>query len=263
MPQPITAVQRKLIASLRQSRHRRDNGLFVLEGTRSVLDSAAAFKVKWLVATDQWLNEYANQLPDNCRTVLTARNDEMRQMSSVVTPQGVLAVCRIPPTPEIVDIQHDELILALDCIQDPGNLGTIMRIADWFGIKRIIASPDTVDIYNPKVINATMGAIARVGVIYTPLPPILSRAAASGIEIYGTFLEGEPIHSAHLTPGGIIVMGNEGNGISRPIAATVTRRITIPSFPKGHPTVESLNVGVATAITVAEFRTRLLTNGQD
>ncbi len=263
MPQPITATQRKLIASLKQSRNRREQGLFVLEGTRSVLDTADAFSIQWIVATDKWLSEYAGRLPKNCTKVLTARPDELRQISSMVTPQGVLAVCRIPATPSHFHIHPGELILALDCIQDPGNLGTIMRIADWFGIRRIIASPDTVDIYNPKVINATMGAIARVQVIYLPLPETLRDASASGIEIYGTFLNGEPLPSAQLTPGGIIVMGNEGNGISPATAAQVTKRITIPSYPPDHPTVESLNVGVATAITVAEFRTRLFTNGQD
>lgn len=261
MPQHITASQRKLIASLRHSRDRREQGLFVLEGTRSVIDTAAAFRVKWIVATDRWLCENADKLPETDIPVLTAHPDEIHRMSSVVTPQGVLAVCHIPAPAENFDIRPDELILALDCIQDPGNLGTILRIADWFGIRRIIASPDTVDIYNPKVINATMGAVARVEVTYAPLPPLLRNAAASGMEIYGTFLDGEPLHSADLTPGGIIVMGNEGNGISPATAEAVTRRITISAYPPGHHTVESLNVGVAAAITVAEFRTRLQKNG--
>lgn len=259
MPIPITASQRKLIASLRQARHRRETGLFILEGTRSVLDTAACFRMEYLVATDAWLKENAATIRNiDPRIILTARPDEIKQMSSVVTPQGVLAVCRIPDQEGDLALAPGELILALDCVQDPGNLGTIIRVADWFGIKRIIASPDTVDIYNPKVIQATMGAIARVEVRYLPLPETLARIAATGVEIYGTFLDGEPLYSAPLTPGGIIVMGNEGNGISPDVAATVTRRITIPSYPQGETTVESLNVGVATAVTVAEFRRRLL-----
>ena len=179
-------------------------------------------------------------------------------MSSMVTPQGVLAVCRIPASPESFEPGHDELILALDRVQDPGNMGTIMRVADWFGINRIIASPDTVDIYNPKVIQATMGAIARVQVLYMPLAPTLRVLADKGIEIYGTFLGGEPLYASPLSKGGVIVMGNEGNGITDETASAITRRITIPPYPADHPTVESLNVGVATAITVAEFRRRSL-----
>ncbi len=258
MKQPITANQRKLIASLQQARHRRANGLFVLEGTRSVLDSAHCFAIEMLVATAAWLDEYSDRIPENIGRILSARPDEMKQMSSMVTPQGVIAVCRIPEISQDFDLDANELIIALDRIQDPGNMGTIMRVADWFGINRIIASPDTVDLYNPKVIQATMGAIARVQVAYLPLPETLRRLAATGMEIYGTFLGGEPLYTSELTTGGVIVMGNEGNGICPETAATITRRLTILPFPVDHPTVESLNVGVATAITVAEFRRRLM-----
>ena len=238
MRQPVTANQRKQIASLQQARNRRATGLFVLEGTRSVIDCANYFNIEMLVATAAWLDEYSHILPANISNILTARPDDMKQMSSMVTPQGVLAVCHIHEIQEHFEPAKDELILALDRVQDPGNMGTIMRVADWFGITNIIASPDTVDIYNPKVIQATMGAIARVRVMYKPLPETLR-------------------HTSELTHGGVIVMGNEGNGISDRTASTITRRITIPPFPANHPTVESLNVGVATAITVAEFRRRI------
>ncbi len=258
MKQPVTANQRKLIASLQQARHRRALGLFVIEGTRSVLDSARCFEIEMLVATPAWLEEHAHRLPPHAGALLTARAEDMKQMSSMVTPQGVLAVCRIPASPESFEPDPDELILALDRVQDPGNMGTIMRVADWFGINRIIASPDTVDIYNPKVIQATMGAIARVQVMYMPLAPTLRALAGKGIEIYGTFLGGEPLYTSPLSKGGVIVMGNEGNGITDETASAITRRITIPPYPADHPTVESLNVGVATAITVAEFRRRSL-----
>lgn len=258
MKQPVTANQRKLIASLQQARHRRALGLFVIEGTRSVLDSARCFEIEMLVATPAWLEEHGHRLPPHAGTLLTARAEDMKQMSSMVTPQGVLAVCRIPASPESFEPGPDELILALDRVQDPGNMGTIMRVADWFGINRIIASPDTVDIYNPKVIQATMGAIARVQVLYMPLAPTLRVLADKGIEIYGTFLGGEPLYASPLSKGGVIVMGNEGNGITDETASAITRRITIPPYPADHTTVESLNVGVATAITVAEFRRRSL-----
>lgn len=202
MKQPVTANQRKLIASLQQARHRRALGLFVIEGTRSVLDSARCFEIEMLVATPAWLEEHGHRLPPHAGTLLTARAEDMKQMSSMVTPQGVLAVCRIPASPESFEPGPDELILALDRVQDPGNMGTIMRVADWFGINRIIASPDTVDIYNPKVIQATMGAIARVQVLYMPLAPTLRVLADKGIEIYGTFLGGEPLYASPLSKGG-------------------------------------------------------------
>lgn len=252
---PVTAAIKKQIASLQQARHRKEHRMFVLEGTRSVLDTAGCFGVEMIVATAAWLEDYGQRLPRTImRNVLTARPDEMRQMSSMVTPQGVLAVCHMPAPPASLHIAPDELAIALDRIQDPGNLGTIMRVADWFGITRIIASPDTVDIYNPKVVQATMGAIARVQVIYTPLADALAEIAADGIPVYGTFLDGTPLPDTHLTTGGVIVMGNEGNGISPEVAATVTQRITIPSYPADRVTVESLNVSVAAAITIAAFR---------
>ena len=255
-PQTLTTSLRKSIASLRNSRQRRQAGLFVIEGTRAVLDTAAWFDVEHLVATHAWLDEHRHMLTPGLPAPIVAKNDEIARMSSLTTPQGVMAVCRMPQHPdEPTEIGKDELLLALDKVQDPGNLGTIMRIADWMGITRILASTDTVDLYNPKAIQASMGAIARVSIIYTDLPATLRRLSRSA-EVYGTFLDGDNIYHTPLTTGGIIVMGNEGNGISPETAEEVTRRIRIPSYPEGRPTVESLNVSMATAITLAEFRRR-------
>lgn len=258
MSQPVTASQRKFIASLRKASVRREEGLFVIEGTRSVVDAAGCFEVVTLVATSRWLQEHGSELPAGLPEPLTAKPDELERMSAVTTPQGVLAVCRLPEPAPLTLPEEGELMLALDHVQDPGNLGTVVRIADWFGIRRIVASPDTVDLFNPKVIQSTMGAVARVKVAYTSLPEYLAQAAREGVKVYGTFLDGADIYAAPLTPGGIVVMGNEGNGISPEVGATVTSRIKIPSFPPGETTVESLNVGMATAITVAEFRRRVL-----
>lgn len=255
-PETLTTSLRKSIASLRNSRNRRQLQLFVIEGTKAVLDTAAWFEVKHIVATHAWLEEHGRHLPPGLPQPIIAKNDDIARMSSLTTPQGVMAVCHMPQQPDTpVEIGSDELILALDTVQDPGNLGTIMRIADWMGVKRIIASADTVDLYNPKVIQASMGAIARVKVIYTDLPATLHRLKQT-TEIYGTFLDGNNIYSTTLSPRGIIVMGNEGNGICPATAAEVTHRIRIPSYPEGTPTVESLNVSMATAITLAEFRRR-------
>jgi TrmH family RNA methyltransferase len=148
---------------------------------------------------------------------------------------------------------HQNLCIALDGVQDPGNLRTIIRIADWFGIDTIICSLTTADAYAPKVVQATMGSIARVKVIYTDLVEYL-KGLDKDIPIYGTLLDGENIYSKQLTPNGIIVMGNEGNGISPAVRELVNSHLLIPSYPPDRPSAESLNVAIATAITVAEFR---------
>ena len=151
---------------------------------------------------------------------------------------------------------EENLSLVLDRIQDPGNLGTIMRIADWFGIRQIICSHDTVDVFNPKVVQATMGAISRVKVVYEDLPEFLK--SNPDVPCYGTFLDGENLYGTELSAHGFIVMGNEGQGISDEVARLTGRRLTIPSYPVGVATSESLNVGMATAIVVGEFRRRMM-----
>lgn len=251
----VSASLRKFIASLRQAKSRRAERLFVLEGTRAVLDTIPFFEVVHLVATSQWLELNAGRLPESVPAPLVAKNDEMERMSSLATPQGVLAVCRMPEPVAFNGVAQGELVLALDRVQDPGNLGTIIRVADWFGVTHILASADTVDVFNPKVVQATMGAIARVQVIYCEnLAATLEEAAT---DVYGTFLDGGNIYDAPLSPGGIVVMGNEGNGISAEVERVVSHRIKIPPFPPQRATVESLNVSMATGIVLAEFRRRI------
>lgn len=156
----------------------------------------------------------------------------------------------------LLNVARRELVLALDGVQDPGNLGTIIRLADWFGISHIICSMDTADAYSPKTVMATMGAIARVRVHYVDLPRLLAECGAD-VPVYGTFLDGTDIYAEPLSAAGVVVMGNEGNGISDAVAQSVNRRLFIPSFPADRPTSESLNVAIATAITCAEFRRRM------
>ena len=148
-----------------------------------------------------------------------------------------------------------ELCLALDTVQDPGNLGTIVRLADWFGIRHIFCSPSTSDVFAPKVVQATMGALARVRLHYGPLPDLMRRLDA-GVPVYGTFLDGDDLYAAPLEQCGLLVMGNEGNGISPEVEACVRQRLYIPNYPSGVPTSESLNVAIATAVACAEFRRR-------
>ena len=244
----------KQIHSLEQRKFRKSEGKFVAEGNKLVEDNLSAMRCHRLVATAQWWEQhnYAHALAEECFVVT---RDEMEKVSLMQTPQDVLAVFYIPqPTPFVP--AADALTLALDCIQDPGNLGTIIRLCDWFGIHDIVCSPTTADCFSPKVVQATMGAISRVRVHYIDLPQCLADARSRGINVYGTFLEGANIYDTTLSANGIIVMGNEGNGISDEVAAIVTHKIHIPPFPEDALTSESLNVGIATAITVAEFRRR-------
>jgi TrmH family RNA methyltransferase len=182
-------------------------------------------------------------------------DDELRKLSFLQHPQQVLAVFPIPQSSTLPD--PDQLILALDGVQDPGNLGTIIRIADWFGIKTIYCSEDTVDAWNPKVVQATMGSIARINLIYIDLPELLDTLPDS-FPVYGTLLDGEDIYQQPLSENGLIIMGNEGNGISEAVRTRINHRLLIPSFSQGD-TAESLNVAIATAITCSEFRRRKAT----
>jgi TrmH family RNA methyltransferase len=185
----------------------------------------------------------------------------MKRITALASPSPVLAVVRKPS-----DIYIDEaedlsgmfasggLFLALDTIRDPGNLGTILRIADWFGVDAVLAAKDTVDVFNPKVVQATMGALARVRVHYVDLPFELSKIDAP---IYVTALDGDNINKSSLTKNGVIVMGNEGNGVSAEVMAVANKKLLIPSYPPERPTSESLNVSVATAIVVSMFRSQI------
>ena len=231
----ITKAEQKLIRSLEQKKHRQREGLFVAEGPKVVGDLMAA----------------------GFEPVMRFDNpDDVERLSFLQHPQGVLAVFRIPKLPPAPLLLHPSaLLLALDGVQDPGNLGTIIRIADWFGISTICCSHDTADAWAPKVVQATMGSIARVHIIYTDLAALLDEAERLQVPVYGTLLDGRNIYEEQLTPGGIIVMGNEGNGISEPIRQRITRRLLIPDFHEG-PTADSLNVAIATAITCSEFRRR-------
>jgi len=185
-------------------------------------------------------------------------DDELRRISFLQHPQQVLALFPLPDTTAAANYSlftiHYSLALALDGVQDPGNLGTIIRIADWFGIDTIFCSEDTADAYNPKVVQATMGSIAHVNIIYTDLLRLFDSLPPS-YPVYGTLLDGEDIYQQPLTKEGIIVMGNEGNGISEAIRQRVNRRLLIPCFREGD-TAESLNVAIATAITCSEFKRR-------
>ena len=248
----LTKNQLKLVRSLELKKNRKKEGLFVAEGPKVVGDLLrAGYKARLVFSTTE--REEAIQITD----------DELRKLSFLQHPQEVLAVFEIPnhgdrlfdvnsfnqkPVPMI-----DQLALALDSVQDPGNLGTIIRIADWFGISTIYCSEDTADVYNPKVVQATMGSLAHINIVYCDLVELLQHYDGP---IYGTLLDGQDIYQQELSQKGIIVMGNEGNGISQRVRPLITHRLLIPNFNKNSETAESLNVAIATAITCSEFRRR-------
>lgn len=249
----------KSVAALGTAKHRRGQCAFIAEGTRCVTELLPLLPCRMVIATAQWLRDNAAHIA-NTETII-AEPSQIKRMSQQQSPQPVIGVFEMPRHQLDLTTLAGKLVLALDSVQDPGNMGTIVRVADWFGIDTILCSTTTVDVFNPKVVQATMGAIGRVKVFYTDLAATLARLSAAGpTPIYGTFLDGTDIYGTPLTPHGIIVMGNEGNGISPQVAANVNRRLLIPPYPADSVTVESLNVGVATAITVAEFRRRYQLN---
>lgn len=243
--------QIKRIQSLARKKGRRDEGCFIAEGSKLVEDTCNAFDCDLLLATRRWLDAYPHR---TSHPVQEVTEQEMTKVSQLTTPTDVMAIYRIPCYRLDVEALRSELVLALDTVQDPGNLGTIVRLADWFGIRHIVCSPETADLYNPKVVQATMGALARVRLYYTPLVEFLQSMERA--TVYGTFLDGTDIYRSPLSPHGVIVMGNEGNGISPELEPYIGSRLYIPNYPAGQPTSESLNVAVAAAITCAEFRRR-------
>ena len=250
----ISKNQIKYVRQLEQKKFRKQEGLFIAEGHKVVGDLLrAGYIPKMLFATEKWLHENRLLVLTTAVTPTTVTDEELRRLSLQQHPQQVLALFPIPPLNSKFLILNS-LALALDGVQDPGNLGTIIRIADWFGISNIICSEDTVDAWNPKVVQATMGSIARVNIIYSNLPQWLD-SLPSDFPVYGTLLDGENIYTQELTPYGLIVMGNEGNGISDAVRQRVNRRLLIPDFHNGD-TADSLNVAIATAITCSEFRRR-------
>lgn len=245
----------KLIQSLDQKKKRREERLFVAEGPKVVGDLMPYFSCRLLIAEASWLALH----PEVSATeIIEVTNEELRKASFLKAPQEVLALFELPTYSTPHDVVKKELCLALDDVQDPGNLGTIIRVADWFGIRHIFCSIGTTDAFSPKTIQATMGAISRVQIHYVDLYNFLhlTRIESSSTPIYGTFLEGKNIYREALSPNGVIIMGNEGNGISSKVEEMVTNKLFIPNYPEGCATSESLNVAIATAITCAEFRRR-------
>lgn len=238
----VSKNQIKLINSLHQKKFRQINKLFIAEGIKVIQELLdAQYELDQIYATVPLFKEVS----ENKKTLIS--DVELKKISALTVPNNCLAVFKIPSEKVF---NEKGLIVALDSIRDPGNLGTIIRICDWFGVEQIICSQDTVDVYNPKVIQATMGSISRVNFIYTDLVSVLQETK---LPVFGTFMNGENIYKMNVPQEGIIVMGNEANGISKAIENTVKNKIAIPRFGALQKT-ESLNVATATAIILSEFR---------
>lgn len=229
----ITNNQVKTIRSLATRKGRKATGWFMAEGPKLVGDL---------------------QAEGFTPIALFDSYDDVRRISQLQHPQGVVGIFEIPTfAGRDGGIDSKALTLVLDGVQDPGNLGTIIRVADWFGIKDIWCSPETADCWNPKVLQATMGSIARVRIHYAPLAPLITDLPQN-CPIYATQLDGSNIYDTHLATHGVIVMGNEGNGVTNEVRQLATHHLLIPSYPTGRATAESLNVAIATAIVLGEFR---------
>ena len=246
--------QIKLISSLQKKKFRDQNQLFVAEGYKLVNDLLQSkLESKYIIHTKQAdTSELLKQ--KNKLDLIECDPSDLKKISSLKTPSNLIGVFKIPSSNiNYSDISHSLSIL-LDDVQDPGNLGTIIRIADWFGIPYIFCSKNTVDLYNPKVIQATMGALSRVKVVYTDLAQLIGKFVSKDFPVYGTFLEGETIYTSKLSTQGFIIMGNEGKGISAELKPLVNKKLFIPNFPSDQATSESLNVSVACSIVCSEFR---------
>ena len=241
----------KYIHSLELKKNRKEEGVFIAEGHKLVGDLLGHFPCKLIVALPNWLEKNPKVTADE---IIEVSPDELSRASLLKTPQDVLAIFEQPHYETQTDIMKHSLCLALDDVQDPGNLGTIIRLADWFGIENIFCSHGTVDVYNPKVIQATMGALARVKLHYCDLVKLI--ASVKDIPIFGTFLDGNNIYGEDLSKNGLIIMGNEGNGVSKEVSKLINKKLYIPNYPTSRETSESLNVAIATAIVCAEFRRR-------
>ena len=241
----------KYVRSLNQKKYRKQECAFVAEGPKTVEDLLHVMPAREIFATRGWLEGYSGQLEGD--TVHEISDDELARLSFLQHPQKVLAVFALPERQKPVSVDTGKLSLALDGVQDPGNLGTIIRIADWFGIENIYCSEDTADAYNPKVVQATMGSIARVKLFYADLTDLI-RSLPKEFPVYGTMLDGDNIYTKRLSANGLVVMGNEGKGISPQVAKWIGSRLLIPNFPESRDTADSLNVAIATAVICAEFR---------
>jgi RNA methyltransferase, TrmH family len=245
----------KQVKSLAEKKYRLKEQMFLIEGDKIVAEALLSpIRIMELYATAEFLNEN-RQLIVHAETIIPSEKGEINKMSLQKQPQNSLALCSLPPVLPL----PDKLIgfsIFLDGVQDPGNLGTIIRTCDWFGMDYLFCSPDTADVYNPKVIQASMGSFCRVKIIYTEFEPLANFAQKINIPLIGTFTEGENLYNFQLPASGIFILGNEGRGIREHVALRTGIRLTVPSFNPNRMKAESLNVATTAAIICSEVKRR-------
>lgn len=242
------------IISLQKKKVREEEKLYIIEGDKLIKEFLAErVQVTTLVAKSEFLNSLPLFQKEGIGEIITATYDDLKKISTLKTPHNALAVIRMPePVMNTSDLKK-ELAVALDFVQDPGNLGTIIRSAAWFGIRNIFCSADCVDVYNPKVIQASMGAILHVNVFYTDLKKLFESIAENKVKVFGAMIDGESIYSHKLENNGIIILGNESRGISEELLPYITDRIMIPKITGEKTGIDSLNVSMAASVILSEF----------
>lgn len=244
----------KLIKSLGDKKNRNIEKLFLVEGDKTVPEVLnSKFKVAKLFATSDFLKMNQHYI-HNADQIIEVSKGEIEKASLMKTPQNCLALCSLPDLKQLPDKPEPGLMIFLDEIQDPGNLGTIIRICDWFGVKQLFCSPDTADVFNPKVIQASMGSFCRIDLWYSTFNPIYEIVAQSNFTVTGAFLDGKDIYKESLSQNSLLVLGNEGKGISKDITNLIQQKIKIPSYSDSAEKAESLNVAMAAAIICAEYK---------
>ncbi|MFP4042357.1 MAG: RNA methyltransferase [Bacteroidales bacterium] len=250
----------KFINRLKKKKERNEKKLFLAEGEKIVLEMLSSnLKTELLAAEEEFIKKLTDDQIKKIHELVTVNASELKQISSLKTPNKVVAVIQQPSFNFQISEIQDSLSLGLDAINDPGNLGTILRIADWFGIYDIFCSQDTVDVFNPKTVQATMGAISRVRVHYINLREIIKnlKTENNNFQVYGCFLKGQNIYKARLGSTGLVIMGSESHGISKSLEDEIDHKLFIPSFSPGAMiSPESLNASIATGIVCSEFRRR-------
>jgi TrmH family RNA methyltransferase len=245
----------RFIVSLQKKKVREEEGMFVIEGDKIVKEFlAAGVSLKTLIAKKEFISGLTPAFKEQIIEIEDASYEELKQISTLKTPHNAVAIVGMPEKKINIEEIITRLCAALDCVQDPGNLGTIIRAAAWFGIRNIVCSPDCVDVFNPKVVQASMGAILHVNVFYSELKHFMETALDNNIAIYGTVLDGKPVYSQNLAGKGVILLGNESRGISADLIPLVTNKIMIPGAGIGMPGIESLNVGMAASVIFSEFQ---------
>lgn len=253
----VSKSKANFILSLRKKKEREKEKLYVIEGDKLVREFLLSDKnLRLLVAKPEFINSLPENLRKNIGEVVPASYDDLRKISTLTTPHNALALVDIPEYSIDPDTLAGSLTAALDFVQDPGNLGTIIRAAAWFGIKDVICSENCVDVYNPKVVQSTMGAILNVRIHYCNLNNLLKELRNRDTSVYGTVLDGEPIYNHPLGKKGVILLGNESKGISEDLLPFVTDRLKIPKVSPAYYGIDSLNVGMAASVVFSEFARR-------